>query len=95
MEVHLHIGDKSFDGIAKVPVQFVIGDCKGNNALCGPYGSHGEKVKHLVCDCDILTKDADDPDHMCSFFTQEQVMSWVKDQLTTLRYRCRYLQIAC
>ncbi len=76
IEMTLTIGDKSFSGTAKVPVQFVIGDCKGNDILCGRYGSHGEKVMHLVRDCDILFEDADDPDHVCRYFTEAEVQGW-------------------
>ena len=82
----LTVGDKSFTGTAKVPVQFVIGDCKGNDTLCGRYGSHGERVKHLVRDCDILTNESDNPDHVCRFFTKGEVQGWSHAQCKDMSF---------
>lgn len=77
IEMTLSIGNKkSFTGTAKVPVQFVIGDCKGNDILCSRYGSHGERVRHLVWDCDVLFEDSDNPDHVCRYFTEGEVQGW-------------------
>ena len=76
IEMTLKIGEKSIHCTAKVPVQFIIGDCKGDDILCGRYGSHGERVRHLVRDCDILTLESDDPDHVCRFFTSTEVQGW-------------------
>jgi len=45
----------------KVPIAFIVGDCKGNDRLCGRYGTHN-LGNALVCrDCDCLTEDANDP----------------------------------
>ena len=86
IEMTLTIGDKSFTGTAKLPVQFVIGDCKGNDILCGRYGSHGEKVKHLVRDCDIQCEDADNPDHVCRYFTEAEVQGWTVAQCKEMSF---------
>lgn len=62
-------GNGFVDVIARPQLQFVIGDCKGNNLLTGRYGSHGIKVNHLCRDCDVPTIDADEPFRCCIFRT--------------------------
>ena len=52
-----------YDATCKVPVQFVIGDCKSQDVLCGRYGSHN---CHSICrDCDCTFDDSDDPYIQC------------------------------
>ena len=86
LPLSFNIAGRPISGVAKIPIQFVIGDCKGNDILCGRYGSHGEKVKHLVRDCDILTEDADDPYHLCTPFSQLQVQSWNKRECNDMSF---------
>ena len=85
-ELTLKIGDKSFDAVAKVPVQFIIGDCKGNDYLCGRFGSHRRNVKHLVRDCDVLTEDGDNPNHVCRFISAAEVESWDEKECRNMSF---------
>jgi hypothetical protein len=55
------------DVIARPQLQFVIGDCKGNNMLTGRYASHGIQVKHLCRDCVVPTKLANESAGRCTF----------------------------
>jgi hypothetical protein len=43
--------------LLKVPIAFIIGDCKGHDVLCGRFASH--KIEILCRDCNCLHKDAD------------------------------------
>jgi len=55
----------------KVPIAFIVGDCEGNDRLCGRYGTHN-LGNALVCrDCDCSTDDADDPLIICEPLTLE------------------------
>ena len=84
----LELGPKSFDVVFKVAIQTIIGDCKGNDLLCGRYGSHGINVKRLCRDCDVLTSDGDDCDHICSFLTRDDIENRTKDELRDLSFHC-------
>ena len=45
--------------IAIPVIQFIIGDCKGNDLLCGRKGGHHLNMKGLCRDCNISPKDGD------------------------------------
>ena len=45
--------------IAIPVIQFIIGDCKGNDLLCGRKGGHHLNMKGLCRDCNIAPKDGD------------------------------------
>ena len=46
--------------IAIVVIQCIIGDCKGNDMLCGRMGGHTLQMKGICRDCDISPNDGDD-----------------------------------
>jgi hypothetical protein len=54
------------------PIQFIIGDCEGHDKLCGHFKSHNN-TPGLVQDCDIPTNMADDTDHVCHFYTVDEM----------------------
>ena len=66
-------------------IQFIIGDCKGNDLLCGRKGGHSLKMKGLCRDCNISPDDGDDAclnePLKCSFVTQEQVDGKTDEEL--------------
>ena len=47
------------DVIATRFIQFIIGDCKGNDLLCGQKGGHSLQMNGLCRDCDIHPLDGD------------------------------------
>jgi hypothetical protein len=60
--------------------QYIIGDCKGNDILCGRYGTHAN-TGGLVRDCDIRTEDGDSTLHRCKFRQVEEVKTFSAEQL--------------
>jgi hypothetical protein len=44
--------------LLKIPIAFIIGDCKGHDVLCGCYASHSIIMLCRDCDCTLIT-DAD------------------------------------
>ena len=68
----------------KVPVAFVVGDCEGNDKLCGRFGTHS-LGNILVCrDCDCPTMQADNPGVVCSPITIQTIFS-ARDDLVALK----------
>ena len=58
------MGGKLCEATCKVPVQFIIGDCKSQDMLCGRYGSHN---CYSICrDCDCTFQNSDDPNVICT-----------------------------
>ena len=56
----------------KFALHFVIGDTKGNDMLCGRYGSHNNTT--LLCrDCNVTTEDADKHNVYCEFLSQKEL----------------------
>ena len=52
--------------IILVPViQYVIGDCKGNDVHCGRKGTHSLNTPNLCRDCNIPSEEADNPHYPC------------------------------
>lgn len=82
----LDLNGNQFDVVFKIAVQVVIGDCKGNDALCGRYGSHGINVKGLCRDCLVHTHDGDDPTHKCVFIKRENIQHVSKEELEKISF---------
>ena len=61
---------KAYDVITIHVIQFIIGDCKGNDLLCGRKGGHSLNMNGLCRDCDIKPTDSDntciDRNFICS-----------------------------
>lgn len=64
---NLKLGNKTYPVVFKLALQVVLGDCKGNNILCGQKGGHSLQMKKLCRDCFVSPQDADDPNHVCRF----------------------------
>ena len=56
----------------KIPVAFVIGDCEGNDRLCGRFKSHNSR--YLCRDCDCLQEDGDNTEGLSCIPTDESKM---------------------
>ena len=69
----------------KIPVAYIIGDCEGNDRLCGRYKSHN--TKYLCRDCDCLSVAGDNPDTTCTPITQAIIQSKSKKELLSF---CHY-----
>ena len=84
----LGLGDNTeeYNVIFKIATQVVIGDCKGNDLLCGRYGSHSKQVKRLCRDCKVLTVEGDDPMHVCKWIKRADIESASKEELQSLSF---------
>lgn len=77
----LELGGRKFDVVFKVAVQLVIGDCKGNDALCGRVASHNLSCAMLCRDCKVPSVDGDDPSHICQFISKSDFDNKSRKQL--------------
>ena len=60
IKIVLDFGNGDRHTVIAIPViQFIIGDCKGNDLLCGRKGGHHLNMKGLCRDCNIAPKDGD------------------------------------
>ena len=82
----LDLNGKKYDVIFKIATQVIIGDCKGNDLLCGRYGSHSMKVKHLCRDCNVLTENGDDPNHICTMWTRNDICNKSKEEMNDISF---------
>ena len=82
MKVNLdfrHCGGQNLGEYVLIPViQYIIGDCKGNDLLCGRMAGHSLKMKGACRDCFISPPNLDYiPDDneqlICKFITQEDI----------------------
>ena len=85
-DLHLNFGDDQIYEVIAIPViQFIIGDCKGNDMLCGRMGGHTLQMKDLCRDCDISPNDGDDlcigKPLKCKFHTQNSIVGKTEDEL--------------
>ena len=78
----LVIGGKVWKVNLKVPLLLNIGDCEGNDYLCGRYNSHNG-TKRLCRDCDCPTLEADNVDFRCKP-TKMSVISKLLWRLVTM-----------
>ena len=72
-------GEESKDVILFFPIQFIIGDCEGHDKLCGHFSSP-HKTPGLVKDCYIPTAIGDDHDHVCHFYTIEEMDAFTEEE---------------
>ena len=84
----LSLGEKKYNVVLKFAIQLVIGDCKGNNILCGQYGGHSILSKRLCRDCDVAPSDADDPYHVCKFTSIDEVRGKNQKELKMMSMHC-------
>ena len=67
------------------PLGYIIGDAKGNDLLCGRYGSR--KSICVARDCDVLTNNCNNPDHVCKFHIMEELWKLNEEDLNNLSFR--------
>ena len=79
---------QTHDVIAIPVIQYIIGDCKGNDLLCGRKGGHHLLMKGLCRDCDISPNLGDDvcldQELKCSFLNMNSVTNKSKLELEQL-----------
>ena len=69
LKINIDLKDeKGYRNMIFIPViQFIIGDCKGNDVFCGRKGTHSLNTPRLCRDCDMPSSEADDVDQACVF----------------------------
>ena len=68
-------------------VQFVIGDTKGHDHLCGRMGCYNLKMKQSVRDCCVTSEESDNVNHNCKFRKLTDVLSLsTKDDFTEISF---------
>jgi hypothetical protein len=72
--------ETQMDAVLFFPIQFIIGDCEGHDKLCGRFSSHNN-TPGLVRDCDIPTSLGDDANHICHFYTTDEMKRFTDDEL--------------
>ena len=80
IKLTLDFGNNMKHDVIAIPViQFIIGDCKGNDLLCGRMGGHSLGMKGLCRDCDISPDNGDntfiDQRLLCSFHNMTTIVS--------------------
>lgn len=86
IEMTLDFGPSLKHNVIAIPViQFIIGDCKGNDLLCGRKGGHSLLMNGLCHDCNIQPKYADDTyigkKLCCQFITIDDVFGKTNDKI--------------
>ena len=78
-------GNRTYDVIAIPVIQFIIGDCKGNDLLCGRKGGHSLNMNGLCRDCDIKPDDGDNTcigqELICSYHVKDMFVGKTKEEL--------------
>ena len=76
--------------IAIPVIQYIIGDCKGNDLLCGRKGGHHIQMKGLCRDCNISPAQGDDicldNKLICSFNELDNIMNQSKSELDKISF---------
>ena len=86
LKLCLDFGNNNKHEVIAMPViQYIIGDCKGNDLLCGRKAGHHIQMKGLCRDCNISPQDGDnvclDSELMCSFHSVHTIVGRTKDEL--------------
>ena len=77
--------DGKHEVIAIPVIQYVIGDCKGNDTLCGRKGGHSLQMKGLCRDCNIHPSEGDntciDRPLLCKYISKSDIEGKTKEEL--------------
>ena len=77
--------EKVFRRNLHIPIGYIIGDAKGNDILCGRYGSR--KSTCVARDCNVTTDQCDEPSHCCKFHLMSDLLKLNETQLHELSFR--------
>ncbi len=65
--------------LVRVPIAFIVGDCEGNDKLCGKYSSHSLGTGRISRACSCPPENADDPYHICPLNLQKEMYKFIQD----------------
>ena len=69
----------------KIPIMFIIGDCKGHDVLCARVASH--QAHYLCRDCNCSKESGDDPMVVCVFHKQSVIEKLSKKECKAISFR--------
>ena len=82
----LTLDNEVHDVVFKVAVQVIIGDCKGNDSLCGRFGSHSKNSRGFCRDCKVTYEESDDTKHKCVFIEKSDICGQSKEYLNSIGF---------
>ena len=82
----LTLDNYTHDVVFKVAVQVIIGDCKGNDSLCGRFGSHSKTSRGFCRDCKVTFSESDNPNHNCVFIEKSDIFGKPKEVLNSIGF---------
>ena len=62
----------------------IIGDTKGQDAMCGHYASYSKNTARIVRDCNTSTSDADNVKFKCTYSLQSTIKNTVEKALSNI-----------
>ena len=91
LKLTLDFGSHGVHDVIAIPViQFIVGDCKGNDVLCGRKGGHDVRMKGLCRDCNISPQDGDnvclETPLKCNFLTKDDVLNKTQEELGSISF---------
>ena len=89
VKLNLDFGNgKVYEVIAIPVIQYIIGDCRGNDLLCGRMGSHSIQMGGLCRDCNVSPRNGDDvcmdTQLHCRFRQLSDVIDKNKEELSAM-----------
>lgn len=79
LEMHVRIDGQVKYTKVVVPLAFVVGDCQGQDKLCGQYGGK-TGVKCLSRVCDVSFEESDDPANRCAKRVKRDMVEVLDEQ---------------
>ena len=91
IKLTLDFGNYGTHEVIAIPViQYIIGDCKGNDTLCGRKGGHSLSMKGLCRDCNIAPQYGDntciDGPLLCDYIKKDDVEGKTKEELDNISF---------
>ena len=91
IQLTLDFGNNNVHDVTAIPViQFIIGDCKGNDLLCGRKGGHTLEMNGLCRDCDISPHEGDNlcigSQLKCKFHTKDSIVEANAEKLESYSF---------
>ncbi len=91
IKLTLNFGNDGKHEVIAIPViQYIIGDCKGNDTLCGRKGGHSLQMNGLCRDCNIHPSEGDNTcinePLLCRYITKGDIEGKTKDELDAFHF---------
>ena len=74
------------DVILYPDIQYIIGDCKGMDTLCGRKGTHSLLTPWLCRDCNVPSMQGDDVNFVCQWTEKRHIQNKTKEELQLMSH---------